>query len=260
MAILDKENRSRGLRVPSFAMKGFKQKSTDSLPQKGAEPVQAPETTVTPAQTYSVPGDAARQQESKSPPLTPLPSAVQPPAFNAPSPRQDAHLPLAPAASYTPPPRAYQAYRPPVSSVPVQRTPPSSEEDPDRVIPRTEMDEPLEDFIPEPEPELDGTGAPIEPVSSEENNGPWTPPDIEPVAAPLNKLHFACYQDHRSMPPANNVWHTLPCMTCLKFDREVRHRCVFCCLRICAGCFQALQACPNRSLTQLMESITAAKS
>ncbi|PYI06255.1 hypothetical protein BO78DRAFT_397440 [Aspergillus sclerotiicarbonarius CBS 121057] len=238
MAILDKENRTRGLRVPSFAMKGFKQKSSDSLPQKGAEPVQAPTTTVTPPRT-----------DSESPSPTPLPSAVQP------SHRQDA-----PAANYTPPPRAYQAYRPPVASVPAQRTPPSSEEDPDRAIPRPDADEPLEDFIPEPEPELDGTGAPIEPVSSEENNGPWTPPEIEPVAAPLNKLHFACYQDHRSMPPANNVWHTLPCMTCQKFDREVRYRCVFCCLRICAGCFQTLQTCPNRSLAQLMESIPTAKS
>ena len=128
-------------------------------------------------------------------------------------------------------------------------------------------DDPLENFIPDPEtdrehphehdhePELDGPGSAIEEASSEENNGPWTPPDFEPVAAPLNKLHYVCYQDHRAMPPAANRWHALPCMTCQKFDREVRHRCVFCCLRVCVGCYQMLQKTPNRSLELLMNSL-----
>ncbi|PLB37188.1 uncharacterized protein BDW47DRAFT_107547 [Aspergillus candidus] len=133
-----------------------------------------------------------------------------------------------------------------------------------------EEEDPLEDFIPDPEvdrvhphpehehenePDLDGPGSAIEEASSEENNGPWTPPDFEPVAAPLNKLHYVCYQDHRAMPPAANRWHALPCMTCQKFDREVRHRCVFCCLRICVGCYQTLQKSPNRSLEVLMDSL-----
>ncbi|GAQ43556.1 hypothetical protein AtubIFM55763_010788 [Aspergillus tubingensis] len=255
MAILDKENRPRGLRVPSFARKGFKQKSSDSLPDKEPEQVQAPVTTVIPPRTDSAPDYSAP---------APLPAAVQPPssAFNAPIHHQDdLPQPAPPAANYTPAPRAYQAYRPPATSEPVQ-SPPARKEVPLPALPaiqRPDAEEPLEDFIPEPEPELDDTGAPIEPVSSEENNGPWTPPDIEPVAAPLNKLHFACYQDHRSMPPANNVWHAVPCMTCQKFDRDVRYRCVFCCLRICTGCFQTLQTIPRRSLAQLMESIPAAK-
>lgn len=58
------------------------------------------------------------------------------------------------------------------------------------------------------------------------------------------------------MPIANNVWYALPCMTCQKFNREIRHRCVFCCLRVCADCFQALKDCPRRSLAQLMETIS----
>ncbi|PLN82723.1 hypothetical protein BDW42DRAFT_165953 [Aspergillus taichungensis] len=172
-----------------------------------------------------------------------------------------------------------QSEKPPL---PVQRpTPPSSinhdiDEPPRRQSTAAEQqhqqqqpqeeEDPLEDFIPDPEadhpahehenePDLDGPGSAIEEASSEENNGPWTPPDIEPVAAPLNKLHYVCYQDHRAMPPAANRWHALPCMTCQKFDREVRHRCVFCCLRICAGCYQTLQKTPNRSLERLMDSL-----
>ncbi|PYH99530.1 hypothetical protein BO71DRAFT_192796 [Aspergillus ellipticus CBS 707.79] len=247
MAILEKENRPRGLRVPSFTIKGLRQKSSESLPQKETTSAQSP------AQTDTVPTHPARPQEEVVSSAPPLSSTVQPPTFNIPSQLQDDHTPSPSVADIHP---AYRAYRPqpppPAAPVAAQQIPPSSEEMPQL----RDAEEPLEDFIPEPEPELDGTGAPIELMSSEENNGPWTPPEIEPVAAPLNKLHFACYQDHRSMPPANNVWHALPCMTCQKFDRDVRYRCVFCCLRICTGCFQTLQKSPNRSLAQLMESIS----
>ncbi|KAJ6120278.1 hypothetical protein N7523_004558 [Penicillium sp. IBT 18751x] len=111
---------------------------------------------------------------------------------------------------------------------------------------------PLEDFIPTP----DGSGTPLEPVSSDEQARIDTPPlEFEPVAAPLNKAHLACFQEHRNMPVAQNVWCPIPCMTCLKFDREIRHRCVFCCLRICEGCHQALMKCKNRSLEELMGSL-----
>lgn len=103
------------------------------------------------------------------------------------------------------------------------------------------------------------------PTTSHENT-PWggfgpsptaPQPEYEPVAAPLNNMHYDCYQEHRTMPVAQNVWYPVPCMTCLKHDQEIRHRCVFCCLRICVGCFQALQKCQRRSLGQLMESIQA---
>jgi len=114
-----------------------------------------------------------------------------------------------------------------------------------------EDETPLEDFIPTPDP-----GSPLEPVSSDEPAPPDTPPlELEVVAAPLTKVHFACFQEHRNMPVSQNVWCPVPCMTCQKFDREIRHRCVFCCLRICGSCHQALMKCKDRSLEELMESL-----
>ncbi|KKK23040.1 hypothetical protein AOCH_007066 [Aspergillus ochraceoroseus] len=149
---------------------------------------------------------------------------------------------------------------PVVSPVAVQqRTPPSSEGDPEQRHSNGSSDDSLEGFIPDPEPEPEHDGAssnPNEPGSSEDDDRPWTPPEVEPVVVPLSKLHYSCYQDHRAMPTSNNVWYALPCMTCQKFDREIRHRCVFCCLRVCADCFQALQKCPRRSLAQLMETLS----
>lgn len=149
--------------------------------------------------------------------------------------------------------------------------------------------DPLEDYIPDPSPETDemlyqaAASGPDGPLSGPLSTGPvngdvhgdihgdvngdtengdimpvakddWEPPMVE-IAAPLNKLHFACYQEHRSMPPAANVWHAVPCMTCNKLDREVRHRCVFCCLRICEGCFGKLQKCSRRSLDELLAQV-----
>ncbi|PLB44714.1 hypothetical protein P170DRAFT_467428 [Aspergillus steynii IBT 23096] len=280
MPILDKENRPRGLRMPSLsAIKGGlkKQQTSEPSPQKDFHPVQLPAASLYPTDTVPV-LPSARPQEKELPP-NPLsgPPSSSPPAVNA-NDFNDRPLPRFPRV---PVPKPEE----PAAPVILQETPPPTEEpklpadpgsdrSPNAQVHHTyfpyrdpspnhgqsdDTDDPLEDFIPEPEPEpdVDGTDAPIEPMSSEENNGPWTPPDIEPVAAPLNKLHFACYQGHRSMPAANNAWYPLPCMTCQKFDREVRFRCVFCCLRICAGCMQTLQKLPNRSLDQLMETITS---
>ncbi|KAL2004985.1 hypothetical protein VTN00DRAFT_2835 [Thermoascus crustaceus] len=119
---------------------------------------------------------------------------------------------------------------------------------------------PLEDYIPEPEPgnadQWQDTSKDSE-VTVKESNGDdasWLPPQPEPIVARLTKVHFSCYQSHRSMPPSNNFWYPVPCMTCRKQDREVRHRCTFCCLRICADCFQALQKCKDRSLAEFMET------
>ncbi|RMJ21405.1 hypothetical protein PHISP_07727 [Aspergillus sp. HF37] len=84
---------------------------------------------------------------------------------------------------------------------------------------------------------------------------PLLPPDVPAVAAPLADIHFNCYQEHRAMPIANNVWYPVPCMACHKHDRDIRHRCVFCCLRVCNACFQVLQRCQGRSLGELLEGI-----
>ncbi|GAD92663.1 hypothetical protein ANI_1_2088144 [Paecilomyces variotii No. 5] len=129
---------------------------------------------------------------------------------------------------------------------------------------------PLEDFIPEPEQDSgDSVDAAITPASTpgqlkegvngingnnSNDNLPPPPQQLEPVAAPLTKVHFACYQSHKSMPVANNYWYSVPCMTCKKVDQQSRYRCTFCCLRVCGDCFQGLQKCKNRSLAEFLET------
>jgi len=93
-----------------------------------------------------------------------------------------------------------------------------------------------------------------------------TDPKMEPprtkcqdqLIPPLTKVHFACYQSHRSFAVSNNVRYPVPCMTCLKSDQQLRWRCTFCCLRICGDCVQAIQKCKARSLKELLESVVQA--
>ncbi|KAJ5081995.1 hypothetical protein N7532_011038 [Penicillium argentinense] len=112
---------------------------------------------------------------------------------------------------------------------------------------------PLEDFIPTP----DGASTPLEQMSSNEQAPPGLtpPPDSEPATAPLNTVHYVCFQEHRNMPVSQNVWCPTLCMTCHKNDREIRYRCVHCCLRICEGCHGLLQKGKNRSLADLMRTL-----
>lgn len=268
MAILQKENRPRGLRVPSLS--AFKsKKAIDHEPAPAATPVStapsaaapAPPAPVAPPQypvrTDSAPIRPARPQNDKELPPNPLPAFPPTSASLGP---EDIHPAFRnePSAArnhnYAPPTRARD--EPPVQ-IPTQQTSSSESSVP------PDAGDPLEDFIPDPEPEpehepgLDAASGRLDSVSSDEHNGPFTPPEIEPVTVPLNRLHYACFQEHRSMMPANNVWYSLPCMTCQKFDREMRYRCVFCCLRICAVCYQSLQKVPNRSLARLMETMPA---
>ena len=100
-------------------------------------------------------------------------------------------------------------------------------------------------------------GTQIEEVDEErpDTATPFVPIDVPAVPAPLNDIHFHCYQDHRSMPLASNVWYPVPCMACHKHDREDRCRCVFCCLRICTSCFEILQRCQRRSLKELLDEL-----
>jgi len=287
MAILESEKRPRGLRVPSFSsIKSFGKKGSeaqqqqqyqqkmDSLPE--ALPPPPPD-----KQLPSVPTSVSPQAAPAAPVAAPTPMRL--PAASATD--LNFGLDAAPMADFGtdryPMPTGANRSTPNISNgngngishsngngslavppPPVQRTPSNGSQ---RTA--TSDGEPLEDYIPEPEPEpepeaIDHMHADIspglEPVPDVEHTNMddvWTPPGYEPVAAPLNKLHFACYQEHRSMPPAANVWHALPCMTCQKFDREVRHRCVFCCLRICEDCYQNLQKCSRRSLDELLSMI-----
>ncbi|KAL4969238.1 uncharacterized protein BDV14DRAFT_101224 [Aspergillus stella-maris] len=231
--------------------------------------------------SQAVGADIASLPRQAPPPNKPIPL---PPQFQAPPPRRpsprsaavpaptpaQAPAPAPAAAAPAPEPVVAQAPTsvyapvpvPPVNPTPAivqQRTPPLSDSEPEQRLSNNTNDS-LEDIIPSPEteaaPELSTAGGtPNEAPSSEEDDRPFTPPEVEPVAVPLNKLHYSCYQDHRAMHKAGNVWYALPCMACQKFDREIRHRCVFCCLRVCSRCFEELKKMPRRSLAQLMETI-----
>lgn len=74
-------------------------------------------------------------------------------------------------------------------------------------------------------------------------------------APPLNKIHFSCYQFHRSFIPSDNFNYPLQCMTCLKSDLEIRWRCTFCCLRVCSDCVAGIKKCKDRSLIGFMERL-----
>ncbi|KAJ5658109.1 uncharacterized protein N7484_001758 [Penicillium longicatenatum] len=189
-----------------------------------------------------VPAPVQAQAQLPSPPLQATPQAASPQTqVYAPAPQPAAPQPVRPAEQSVVVNKA-QNYVSDPTVPPVTLSPPPSDEN--------EALTPLEDFIPTPE----GPGTPLDNLSTEELSMPPMP-DIEPVAAPLNKIHFACFQEHRNMPVAQNVWCPLPCQTCHKFNREIRHRCVFCCLRVCEGCYQALQKCRNRSLSELMQKL-----
>ncbi|CRG92188.1 hypothetical protein PISL3812_09244 [Talaromyces islandicus] len=130
----------------------------------------------------------------------------------------------------------------------------------------------ISQFIPDPEPEpereseaedqqlpvsadliIDGQKTPDSSRTSSNNTlSNWTPPLPDPVVvAPLTRVHYNCFQGHRTMPATNNVWYATACMTCRKLDQEVRHRCTFCSLRVCGACFERLQKSRDRSLAEV---------
>ncbi|KAJ5986870.1 hypothetical protein N7451_011235 [Penicillium sp. IBT 35674x] len=288
MAIFDSEKRPRGLRVPSLtAMKNGSAAARSQFSFKKSNEVKTPEEPVViPVAVPALPPQQAPPTKELPPP--PKDQVPPPPRMltKVPPRRKVANAPdgisspvaqtpvTAPAPAPAPVPVPVQAQAP--QSPPLQASPQAASpkhkstlrrrcqllrkrSDQQTIPPVTlspppsdenEALTPLEDFIPTPE----GPGTPLDNLSSEELS---MPPmlDIEPVAAPLNKVHFACFQEHRNMPVAQNVWCPLPCQTCHKFNREIRHHCVFCCLRVCEGCYQALQKCKNRSLSELMQKL-----
>ncbi|CAI7651045.1 unnamed protein product [Penicillium pancosmium] len=173
-------------------------------------------------------------------PLPPTPP-VGPQSTGSPEPTAPATVP-APAASRSLP--TQQSNQQPIQQnlpptpPPVTLSPPPANADADE---ESDALTPLEDFIPTP----DGASTPLdlEQMSSNEAappaSGPAHPPALHDLvdipAPPLNKVHYACFQEHRNMPIAQNVWCPVPCMTCHKKDQEIRHRCVFCSLRKVKG-------------------------
>ncbi|EZF29484.1 hypothetical protein TMEN_5733 [Trichophyton mentagrophytes] len=81
------------------------------------------------------------------------------------------------------------------------------------------------------------------------------PKKVEYHTPPLTNSHFSCYHFHKTFVRSSNVLYPLTCMTCLKADQEVRWRCVFCCLRICADCLGGIKGCKDRSLIEFMEKL-----
>ncbi|KAJ5121214.1 uncharacterized protein N7515_009175 [Penicillium bovifimosum] len=265
MAIFDTEKRPRGLRVPSLAaMKSSAMaKSRFSFHNKKS--------------TESVPSDEAMFTSQPAFLTTPLPKPAPPPNKGLPSPPKEE----IPAPSQTPSDNPYFPSVPSSRNGIPARRPIERQSHPDlngthqqpppvTLSPAPPVPDPAqvpalvndahspqpEDFIPTP----DSTEPPLavpEMAREELAPSPFVPPDVEPVTPAFNKVHLACYQQHRAMPVAQNMWCPMPCMTCHKFDIEIRHRCVFCCLRICESCFQSLQKCKNRSVEELVDRISA---
>ncbi|OQE32178.1 hypothetical protein PENSTE_c001G03471 [Penicillium steckii] len=217
------------IKAPQGLPRGLRQTETPVSPQLSKpDPVSVP----------------VQQQQQSLPPTPPVAPQNTPPEIAAPAP-----IPARVPVPVPAPTQQLQNQQLPPTPPPVTLSPPPTEEESDAQTP-------LEDFIPTPE----GATTPLdlEQMSSNEASGPTGPPalaDIEPVTAPLNKVHFACFQEHRNMPVAQNVWCPVPCMTCHKHDQEIRHRCVFCSLRICEGCYRSLQKMKNRSLAELVDSL-----
>ncbi|KAJ5757826.1 uncharacterized protein N7511_006520 [Penicillium nucicola] len=284
MAIFDSEKRPRGLRVPSLtAMKSsaaarsqfsfHSKKSTESVPSDESAPKLAPIPPAKPApppnkELPSPPTEA--QSPNINPYFPPIPShrdgaQERRPIERVPVPAPtSAPSPISPSQPRTtgmrsqPKPQPQPQHQPDLNTVQQAQAqaPPVILSPPDSLPAQEQPPSPaLEDFIPTPdstEPPLDGQAMTARDLAP----SPFVPPEVEPVAPKLNKTHFQCHQAHRNMPVAQNLWCPMPCFACQKFDIEIRHRCVFCCLRVCEGCYQTLQTCKNRSLEELLERVS----
>ncbi|KAI2791529.1 hypothetical protein POX_c04390 [Penicillium oxalicum] len=221
----------------------------------------------------SPPQPRQQQQQPQSPSQSQSRSAQSSPVYNAPHPSQKQAQPhsyphphgpaQAQAQAPAPPPQA----QPPIThsmptlhsantaSVPVAAPQPRPAQLPPAqasVAPTpVHVTTSLEEVALTP-----GGSISLDPASSDDQTSSFAPSDqMDILPAVLNKVHYNCFQEHRNMPVAQNSWCPVPCMTCHKTDRQVRHRCVFCCLRICEGCHVTLQKCKGRSLTELMSKV-----
>ncbi|KAJ5807482.1 hypothetical protein N7447_010938 [Penicillium robsamsonii] len=273
MAIFDSEKRPRGLRVPSLA--GLKSSATKSqfsfqkksdLLEETSKPIAASAPPPKPApppdkELPLPPKEEIPRSASDNPYFPPIPRNAVPerrPIERVPVPTQSSSSRTTGMRSKKSQPDFHAPQQPtPVTPSPPPQIPTIVQDSaPAPVpVPADEANSPqLEDLIPTPDSAEPPLAVPE--LSREElAPSPFVPPDIEPVAPSLNEIHLTCYQQHRAMPVAQNTWCPMPCMTCQKFDIEIRHRCVFCCLRICESCYQTLQKCKNRSVEELVDRI-----
>ncbi|KAJ5199624.1 hypothetical protein N7491_009578 [Penicillium cf. griseofulvum] len=266
MAIFDSDKRPRGLRVPSLGFKSTTKSQfslrKDSVPSE--ESITKPTAISAPPPPKPAPPP---DKELPRPPKEEIPTNPYFPIRDAVPERRP--IERVPVPTQSPPPRTtgmrskksqpdFHAPQQPTPVIPSPQLPTLQAPVPAPVPAPTPADEDnspqLEVFIPTPESaELSAVELSREEIAP----SPFVPPDVEPVAPNLNEIHLTCYQQHRVMPVAQNTWCPMPCMTCQKFDLEVRHRCVFCCLRICESCYQTLQKCKNRSLEELVDRIAS---
>ncbi|KAJ5177506.1 uncharacterized protein N7500_000205 [Penicillium coprophilum] len=264
MAIFDTEKRPRGLRVPSLAglkssaaksQFSFKKSDSPSESKPTAFPAPPPPKPAPPPdKELPLPPNQETRNASNNPYFPPIPVPERRPIERVPVPTQSPPSRTTANSSDPVSPQASTLVQAPASAPPVS-IPVSAPAPAPAPIPANEPNSPqLEDFIPTPDSVEPPLAVPE--LSREElAPSPFVPPDVEPVAPSLNEIHLTCYQQHRAMPVAQNTWCPIPCMTCQKFDLEIRHRCVFCCLRICESCYQTLQKCKNRSVEELVDRI-----
>ena len=83
-----------------------------------------------------------------------------------------------------------------------------------------------------------------QPTTQNDLTAPHPPQHI----APLQKTHLNCYQNHTRFHLSHNSAAPMPCMSCFADNVEDRWTCVWCALRICAGCKARLEKVPGRKV------------
>lgn len=86
---------------------------------------------------------------------------------------------------------------------------------------------------------------------------PDGPPEVKP--APIKECHYRCFQSHRPMRSEKAMFHQIPCMTCGIDDKQQRHCCGWCELRLCDRCMKQLDSLRGRPLRRLVEELATAR-
>ncbi|KAI4117058.1 MAG: hypothetical protein LQ345_002618 [Seirophora villosa] len=99
------------------------------------------------------------------------------------------------------------------------------------------------------------SGQPMSPSGSLHSLFPRKPRPGKVPAPPLLPIHLECYQSHRQLLASQNVFHPVPCMICGSDNKQVRWKCIWCCVRICGECSEALIKIKGRDLGTLVKMI-----
>ena len=86
---------------------------------------------------------------------------------------------------------------------------------------------------------------------------PDGPPEVKP--SPIKERHYRCFQSHRPMRSEKAMFHQIPCMTCGIDDKQQRHCCGWCELRLCDRCMKQLDSLRGRPLQRLVEELATVR-